>query len=781
MNKKVFFIFVSFTFVFSFLLVQHNSFSQTQQPPDQTAVDAPQEKIVDIKIAGNKSVSTATILNKIKIRIGDAFEEAAVNKEIKRLYAMGYFSDVFVETTDTDTGVVVMFTVVEKPLVSSIQFMGNKRIKEVRLKKNITIKDGDLLDYNIIAQDVTAVRNYYVSEGYSRASVDYRIEADESGERAIVVFVIDEGKPLTIKSIKVEGNKKIKAGEITKVMSTKSAWWFINKGSYDEDKLEEDLYRVSNLYRSKGYLDVKVTSREEYSADGKYLYLTVVIEEGKAYKVTGIEVTGELAFPKEDVVKNIKMKKGDPFDYELLKNDLESIRSFYYDKGYMNVEVDRSHRYDSASDGMTIIYNVTANNEVYVGKVNVIGNTVTKDKVIRREIRLYPGDKYDGKKLKRSKERIYNLGFFEDVYFEPTATSDKDVKDLNVTVKETKTGEFSFGGGYSSVDAFIGFVQLRQKNFDIMNFPTFSGSGQDLTMRAELGSNRNNFFLGWTDPWIFDYPYLFGFDVYRQEQDRSGIAGFGTNERRIGGDLKLGKEITDYLSTGLVYTLEQVRISDIPAEATDDLRKEEGENTISRLTWNINYDKRDNKFAPSKGYFTALSLQDAGGFLGGDKDFLKGQLTGSYYHSIINRVVLELRATSGLSDAYGDSDDLPIYERFYAGGARTIRGYKERGVGPRDAGSNAPLGGEAMAVGNVELTFPIFENLIKGAVFYDVGNVWARVQDAYTSSDYKQGVGVGVRVKTPIGPIQLDFGYPLNENNNDKKEGRFYFSVSQGF
>ncbi|MDD4013567.1 MAG: outer membrane protein assembly factor, partial [Candidatus Omnitrophica bacterium] len=304
---------------------------------------------------------------------------------------------------------------------------------------------------------------------------------------------------------------------------------------------------------------------------------------------------------------------------------------------------------------------------------------------------------------------------------------------------------------------------------------------QDLTIRAEIGTVRQTYFLGWQDPWIFDFPYMFGFDVYRQQHDRDGLSGYGYDETRTGGDLKLGKELTEELYTGLNYNLEEVKISNPPDDATQDLIKEVGSNWISKITWNIQFDKRDNKFSPTKGFVTSLALENAGGMIGGDKDFVKGFWSGSYYHSFFEIFVLELQGRTGLAENYGKSDDVPIYERFFAGGATTIRGYKQRAVGPRDPGSNVSLGGEAMVIGNAEVTFPIFKNILKGAVFYDIGNVHESAKDILKMKDYKAGVGVGLRIKTPIGPVKLDYGYPLNENQGDKKEGEFYFSVSHGF
>ena len=738
------------------------------------------KRILDIQIKGNVSVSTTTVLNKLKIQSGDVFEEAALNKELKRLYAMGYFSDVFIEVEDSKDGVIVIFTVVEKPIIMEIIFEGNENLRTSKLKKRITVEEGELLDHNRLSQDTEELETFYTEEGFYSVDVEFRVVTDTTGEQAKVTFVINEGTSLKVKRVEIEGNFSVPADQIKKLLSTKSAWWFIRKGAFDSEKFDADLSRVATYYRSKGFLDAKVTASRDYSADGEDLYLIVKIDEGKKYLVGSVELKGDLGFPHDEIADLILTKPGDPFDYQLIKEDLEAIRMFYYDRGYMNAEIDLQQMYDPKTDGMSLTYLIKPDKEISVGKIFVAGNTKTKDKVIRREIRVYPGEKYDGKQLRRSKERIYNLGFFEDVYFETVPTSDPEVKDLNVTVKETKTGEFSFGGGYSSVDAFLGFVQIKQKNFDISSFPGFTGSGQDLTLRAELGSARTNYFLSWTDPWIFDYPLLFGFDLYREEHNRFGLSGYGYDESRTGGSLRLGKELTEYLATDLVYNLEEVKISNLQDNAGPALRDELGKNVISRLTWGTSYDRRDNKYAPSKGYFAGLSLQNAGGPLGGDKDFLKGWLNGSYYYSLMEKVVLEVRGSLGLADAYGDSEELPIYERFYAGGATTIRGYEQRAVGPRDPASSDAIGGEAMVLGGLELTFPVFKNIIKGALFYDLGNVWATAGDMF-DDDLKHGMGAGVRVKTPIGPLKLDYGYPLTDNYDDKKEGHFYFSVSYGF
>ncbi|MCK5451596.1 MAG: outer membrane protein assembly factor BamA, partial [Candidatus Omnitrophica bacterium] len=731
-----------------------------------------QKRIGAIKIEGNKSISTITVLSKIKMKVGDGFEESALNKELKRLYATGYFGDVFVETIDQPEGVTVIFTVVEKPRIKEVKFSGNAKVKDKHLEKQIAVKEGTLLDFHIINQDVVKIRNYYTEQGYSSATVDYKINTDQYTDKITVVFVIDEGHPLRIKSIEVEGNINVSDNEIRKFMSTKTAWWFIRKGSFNEEEFAGDMDRIKTFYRSKGFLDVQVTSKEKYSDDGENMYLTIVINEGKKYLIGARVIKGELSFPEEEIRDIIKVRAGDPFDYQKIKEDLDNIRTFYYNKGYMDAEIDVRHKYNHQDDMMDLTYEIVSHDEIQVGKITILGNTKTKDIVIRRELRVYPGEKYDGNKLKKSKERIYNLGFFEDVYFETIPTDKKNVKDLNVSVKETKTGELSFGGGYSSVDAFIGFVQVRQRNFDISDFPTFTGGGQDLTIRGEMGSSRQNYLLSWTDPWIFGYPYLFGFDVYRNEHQKYGSSGYDYDETRTGGSLKLGKNLTDELSMGLVYNLEEIEISNVPSDSSQDFLDEMGTNLVSRLTLNTQYDTRDNKYTPTKGLVTGFSIENAGGFIGGDKDFLKFYSYTSFYHSLLDNVVLELKGRGGVAGAYGDTKETPVYERFYAGGARTIRGYSERSVGPRDSAGHS-LGGDAMILGNAEVTFPIFKKMIKGAVFYDVGNVTADIGDIFGDFGYKQAAGLGVRVKTPIGPLKLDYGYPLSDNHEDAKEGQF--------
>lgn len=741
------------------------------------------ERVSAIRIQGNRAVSTATILNKLRLQPGDTFDESALNQEIRRLYATGFFGDVFVETDRTPEGVEVVFTVVERPVIRDVELRGEFSTARRHLMRQIKVEKGTLLDFHILSQDVSALTQYLRGQGYSRARVDHEVETDPDTGEVTVAYIINEGRTVFVRSIDFEGNENIPDGDLSRAMSTRTRWWFIRKGTFDEAQFRADLNRIRTLYRSRGFLDATVESDIDYSDDGSEMFITVKVTEGQQYLIGEITLSGPLAFPEREIRDQIEISSGDPFDNSMIREDIDRVYRFYYDKGYIDADINLSHRYNADTDRMDINYEIDPRNVVYVGRVNVIGNTKTQDKVVRREIRLYPGERYDGEKLRRSKQRIYDLGFFEDVFIDTVSTDTADVKDLNVTVKETKTGEFSFGGGYSSVDAFLGFVQVRQRNFDITNFPTFTGGGQDLVIRGEIGSARTNYRLSWTDPWIFDYPYLFGFDVYRSEHDKFSDSGYDYDETRTGGALRLGKEITDELSTSLRYNLEEVKIGSVSDNASQALKDEQGKNTLSRLEWSVAWDTRDNRFSPKDGWLTGFSLENAGGFMGGDKNFVKGYVHGSYYHGIIDRVILELRGRVGMVESYGSSDTVPVYERFFAGGATTIRGYDQRAVGPRDSEErHIAVGGQSLLIGNAEVSFPVYKELIRGAVFYDIGTVGADKYDIFKNTgDYKSGAGLGVRVRTPIGPVRLDYGYPLDDNHDDKRKGHFYFSVSHGF
>ncbi|MBU1853649.1 MAG: outer membrane protein assembly factor BamA [Candidatus Omnitrophica bacterium] len=751
-------------------------------PDSILAQDESSKKIIKyVDVKNNKTVSSAKILSKLKTKKGELFLDKVINEDVKRLYLMGFFSDVSVTTEEVQDGVGVVFVVTEKPPLTSIKFVGNKVYNAKRLNTLIKSKLNEFEDERKLKKDAEAIEDLYKRAGYPWVKVTYRV--DVQIDSAIAVFTIEEGAKAVVRKLTVIGNTAFSDKRLLKVIKSRTTGFF-RSGVYKKDVLDDDMERIKHFYKKEGFLDVEVDYEiiSHEKKQKKWIELVMRIEEGRKYIAGQVNIVGNTVFSGEELKTILKMKPGDTFTESTLHEDLAGLQEYYFGKGYIMAKAKPDTFLNMETDRVDITYSILEGEVCYVNKINIVGNAKTKDVVVRREIRINPGEQYDGGKLKRSKERLYNLGFFEEIAFDIEDTSVEDRKDMVVEVKEAKTGEFSFGGGFSSVDRLIGFLEIEQRNFDLFNFPTFTGDGQDLKLRGEFGSVRKNYLLSWTEPWIFDYPLSFGFDLYASERKRSGTTGYAYDEEKQGGTVRLGKEFSEYLRGDFTYRLETINISDLSSDASQALLDEAGEKTISSVFFQLTRDTRDNKFNATKGHVLSGSIEMAGGVVGGDRDFAKFFNSASHY-SMLGPFVLELKLKSGVVTSYNGSGRVPIWERFFAGGTYTIRGYKERDIGPKDV-SGDPIGGGTTAIGNAELTFSIIENL-KGALFLDAGNVWYRPDSkpecGNATRGIKLGAGVGVRIKTPIGPVKLDFGFPLNPDSEQEDKGRFHFSMSRGF
>ena len=751
----------------------------------QEAANKAVKNVTAIEIAGNKSISTNTIASKLKTRIGSPFQDTVISDDLKRLYLLGFFSDIKVDTQDYKDGLKVVITVVERPIIEKISFSGNRRaVRDDKLKEALKSKETQYLDYPALSDDIAALKKLYEKKGYSRLAADYKVDIDEQANKARINFNIEEGLRQRIRRIYVEGNINFSDGKILKIIKTKRAWLF-GSGVLKDDVFTEDIERIKTFYHKAGFIDVTVDSESSLDPNGKFIYITLKINEGKKYLVGSVLVQGNKDVSEQDILAKIKAcTPGKVFSYEALKEDISAIQGLYFDRGYISARVQETTSMNTSTERVDIVLNITENDIAYVDKIKIRGNVKTKDVVIRRELRIKPGDRFDGEKLKRSKERLQNLGFFEDVSYDTEDTAAPDKKDLVVDVKESKTGAFSFGGGYSTVDQMVGFFEIEQKNFDWKNFPYFTGDGQDLRLRTSIGSISQGLDLSFTEPWLFDYPVSFGFDLYKHTRQRESDVGYGYDEDVTGGDLRFGYEISEYVKENLTYRYDNIKISDVDDDSSDDLKSEAGTNTVSSMEYGLTYDTRDNVFNPTHGNVLGGSLQVAGGPFGGDKDFWKFYSRASHFTPVWRNAVIEFRGRMGVADTYGDSNKIPIYERFFAGGSDSVRGYRERKVSENncvDSKNGDPLGGNSILIGNIEYTYPLV-SFLKLAAFYDIGNVWSQTSDL-GSGGMKAGTGVGFRLKTPIGPIMLDYGIPLNKEpgQDTKGKGRFHFSMSHGF
>ncbi|OGX36138.1 MAG: outer membrane protein assembly factor BamA, partial [Omnitrophica WOR_2 bacterium RIFCSPHIGHO2_02_FULL_52_10] len=713
--------------VFLFLLPICPLWAQSpdgQPEPAPAAESAPSSTIVkSIEVIGNKSISIATVLSKIKTRVGQEYLQTVISDDLKRLYNTGYFSDVRVDRQDFEGGFKVMIYLDEKPIVDEITFSKTRYFHSRALLKKMKIQQGKFFDNKSLNDDITMIKELYAKKGLTLAEVNVETDMDEATNKAKLHFIINEGQKVQIKRIYVDGNVAFHDKKIGNIIKTRRKGWF-RSGYFKEEAMKEDMERIGSFYEQNGYIDAAADFEVETLPSG-FVNIRIKVDEGKKYYVGKITVIGNEILAQEDVLKAMaEIKERGVFSREKLTVDIASIRTLYFDKGYIFADVDHSTSLDPQSGGVEVKINIKEGGLAYINRINIEGNTRTRDIVVRRELRLNPGDRFDGGKLRRSRERLNNLGYFEDVSFDIKDTEQFDQKDLVVQVKEAKTGSFSFGGGFSTVDKVVGFIEVEQRNFDFSNWPSFTGGGQQLRLRAETGSTRNNLILSFTEPWIFDHPVSGGFDAFRTDRNKDEDVGYAYDEEKVGGDLRFGKQFTELVSGNMLYKFEEVTIENLDANVSADLAAEAGTNSISAVGFSVTRDSTDSVFSPTKGLVLTGGADVAGGGLGGDKDFYRLQGRSSYYIPLKFKSVLELRLRVGIVDAYGDSEKVPIFERFFAGGARTIRGYDERQVGPLDANTGDPVGGESLVTANVEYTIPIVD-FVKLAAFLDSGNVWA--------------------------------------------------------
>ena len=694
------------------------------------------------------------------------------------LLSIVFIISIFLLTTHTHAR---SSAVLEKPVVGKISFSKTKYVSEDVMLSNIRTQEGEFLDDKTLKDDVGTIEELCRKKGLRQAKVEVETFFDEPTNKTNLHFIVSEGYRAKIKAINVLGNSAYHGGRIARAMKSRSTG-LLNSGYLEEEVLDEDMTRIKAFYEKNGYINATAAYTVE-PLDPELVNVKVTVDEGRCYYIGKVLLRGNMIVSDPEIVAKMKdIRSGKIFSRTVLNKDVEKVRSLYFDRGYIFAKVEDLIFLNPATSEVEVSLNIKEGGTICIDKIKIQGNTQTRDVVIRRELRLQPGDKFDGTKLRHSKERLRNLGFLENISFAFEDTAQPDRKNLVVDVKEAQPGSFSFGGGYSTVDRLVGFVEIEHRNFDFTNWQTFTGGGQLLSMRAELGTSRNDMLLSFTEPWLFGRALSAGFDLYRTKHSRENDTGYAYDQVRTGGKLRFGKAFSEYISASAYYRLDENRISNIDKAVSDDLKAEDGEDLISAVGLSFTNDRRDSKLNPARGWTATVSGELAGGPLAGDKDFFRLEACGSCYIPLFYNSVLQFSGRAGIVNAYGDYDKVPISERYFAGGASTIRGYEERGVGPLDANKNEALGGESLLLASVEYTIPLIDK-VKFATFFDIGNVWCEAEDLASSRVYS-GAGIGLRIKTPIGPMNLDYGIPLNKEPGDKHrhtDGKFYFSFSQAF
>lgn len=722
-----------------------------------------QPVINSIEIKGLKRIDEIAVKSRITQRAGEPISQEKTNEDIKNMFKMGYFDDVRAEIEPFEGGIKLIYVVKEKPAIVKIELQGNKEFDDTNLKEKLTITTGAIADAVLIQDNANKLRAFYEEEGYWLSRIVPVVKTINPDEVSLT-YQIEEGPKIKIKKILTEGNKAIASSKIKGVMETKEWWLFSfisSSGYYKKDRMDSDIEKTRDLYFNNGYIKVVVGEpRIQLSDDKKGMFISIPISEGDQYKIASIDISGNKAFDSNSIRARISMMPDKPFSKANLRKDIFSISELYSENGYALITVTPDLIPDESKKLVRISLKIDEGDRYRIGRIEIAGNTKTRDKVIRREVRLDEGDLFNSALIKRSYEKINNLNFFETVELIPKPKPEEKLVDLDIKVKERPTGFFSVGGGYSSVEQFIAMVELTQGNL--------FGKGQFLKLRAELGGRTTYYDISFRDPWFMDKPISFSTNIYKMTKEYIDY-----DKEATGFGISLGKRFSEYWWTDIAYNFEDANITGVASDASEIIKDQEGKSTTSSITPSLVRDSRDNYLDTSRGSRNSIYVTYAG--LGGSNNFLKSEVDSAWYFPF-GSTTLMLRGRYGYATGVGGKE-LPLYERFYVGGIYTVRGLGFGEAGPKDEETGDYIGGTNELIFNIDYTFPLVSEIrLKGVVFTDIGSAF----NAFKEMDLRPTAGLGVRWISPFGPIRLEWGYNINKKEGEEPS-RFEFAFGTFF
>ncbi len=747
-----------------------------QQADGATAPAAPIVKEIVVQYDGQESVPRERILANMATKVGDRLDNTG-SEDIRSLYASGVVENVQTSYEKVAGGVRLIVRVKTLGALGKLEFMGNSQVDDDRLARAVGMSIGDSVEDTQFQEGRTAILEVYRDSGFPDVKVSYRT-GEMPGNRTAVTFSIDEGQQSYLRKVIFEGNTVFKERELRKQMSTRRRGIFsflTSSGKIDNDQLEKDIDAVAAHYRNAGYLNADVVSVERQRVNDDTVDLVIKIVEGDLYTVGSVGVQGMTIFSESEVVPSFEVVTGEYYSAAKIKEDVQMLRDFYGSQGYGDIRV-RPRVDPDASRSLNIVYAIDEGEKSFISKIEIGGNTKTKDKVIRRELAVAPGDSYNTVLIDVSRNRLEGLLYFSEVSILPVESGQDGYKDLNIQVTETSTGSVNVGAGFSSIDNLVGFLDLEQTNFDIMAPPNFTGGGQKFRMSLKVGSERRDFQVSLVEPWFLDRRLSLGGDLFYE--DRFFLSD-EYDQRNIGGNLFLRKPIGEHAFLKGEYKLQEVQISDIDDEASPEIQAEEGDFLQSQLGFSFVHDTRDSFTLPREGHKIEAGASFSGGFLGGDVDVYGVNLGAAQHFLLPGDTILTIAGRLNVTDGWDSGDQVPIFERNFLGGANNLRGFDYRDVGPKDA-TGEPLGGGTSGYVTLEYTAPVMD-WIRAAVFYDAGFVNEDAFD-YSTSDYNSNYGIGVRLFVPkIGMIRLDYGIPMESDAFNDSSGRFNFNLGYRF
>lgn len=727
---------------------------------------------VDFRYEGPKTVDESRLRNYIQLASGSTYRTDTIDNDIKSLYESGFVNDVRVLAEPVGDGVRVVYAVVPREGVIAIGFVGNSVFSDQKLAKASKMKAGGALSDQTILEARNNIEQHYMDAGYPDVSITHRIQASPTGTGSELIFVIDEGAKNEIRDIRFEGNSTFDDRTLRRQMKVKEKGLlslFTKSGRFEVGQLDEDLESVLDYYRSKGYLRASSPGvRREPVGDGR-VDLVIPINEGEKYTVKGVGFGQMSVFNEDELYPALTLQGGDAYNSKKMRADMTTIRSYYGSRGYADATVTPDIR-DAGPNQVNVIYRITEGRRFRVGNVNIQGNTKTQDRVIRREVPLKPDDYFNSVELDTTKSRLDGLQYFSDVRVDSSPSArGNGYRDVDILVEERRTGSISAGIGFSSIDNIVGFVNLEQSNFDIRNPWSFTGGGQRFAMNLRLGSERADFSISLTEPWFLGQQLALGGELfYRDSQYYSDFY----EQTNVGAAVSLRKPLTEHTYVRGEYRIENVEIDMQPLlPAGSLLIPEAGDYMRSAISVNWVYDSRDAFIETREGWKLDVGATVAGTFLGGDVDIFGMSVQGQKYWNLKWDSILSVNGELAFVEA--TSGTVPIFDRLFLGGARTLRGFDFRDVGPRDPITGEVIGGTSLGYTQLEYTVPVIDN-VRLAAFYDVGFV-------NNAADLYHDIGVGVRLRLPVSPvpIALDYAIPLDSPDPRADQGgRFNFSLN---
>ena len=729
----------------------------------------------NVIVEGAQRVDPATVRSYLLLRSGDTFGPARIDRSLKSLFATGIFADVSLQRNGDD----LIVTVIENPVINRIAFEGNDKFTDDALNEEMNLRPRVIYTRTKVQKDVKRMLTLYRQSGRFAAVIEPKLIKLEQN-RVDIVFEINEGKPTDIQNIRIVGNTKFKDSRLRQVIQTEETrWWrFLSSTtSYDPDRLTLDRELLRRFYLKNGYADFRVISAlAELTPDRRNFFITFTVEEGERYKFGKIDVDTRLRDLKPEQVKQvIEIEPGAWYDSTKIDKGVNRITSQVGTLGYAFVEVRPRVRRDQKTKTISIKYEINEGPRVFVERIDVSGNVRTLDKVIRREFKLVEGDGFNAAKMRRSRQRLQNLNFFEKVAVEQVPGSAPDKNIIKVSVEEKSTGSVSFGAGYSSTNGPLADVGLEEKNF--------LGRGQLVKFNIVIAAEKSQVDIGFREPYFLGREITAGVDIFRTRTDRQDTSSLDTDE--YGASTLFSYPILESLSQRWGYSVKQTKITDVSSNASQviiDAQNDNKKRLISEIRHTLRLEKRDNIVNPTDGYTVGFTTAYAG--LGGDATFVRNSLSGKYFYPVADQWVFSLVGSAGW--AIGVGEEVSFLDRLFLGGSK-VRGFDSAGIGPRDNVKGDALGAEWVYSGQIELDFPVGlpdSFRVTGKVFTDFGSAGG-IEEANPngssidkSSSFRASVGFGFQWVSPFGPVGLDFAVPYLKEEFDQTEFvRFNFGA----